>query len=148
MLPAIHKSHGFSLMEILVFISILSVALVALIGSVSYSSLMLSDARYRLVATRYSEELAEWLKFQREYEGYASVAAKATSLGATYCYNTDITDTWPSAVACPGFGLDNFFSREVTLTDNTGSIDVNIVTKYQLLNREKAIQIEMVFNDF
>ena len=144
------QSQGFSLIEVLVFISVLTVALVALIGSVTYSSLVLNDARYRLFATRYNEELAEWLKFQREYYQYQSIVDQiSNSAGTTYCFNTDSLN-WPSPGACPSndYSLNNFYKRELMLINSTGQIDVEITTSYWLLNQEKSSTITLTFNEY
>lgn len=144
------QNQGFSLIEVLVFISVLTVALVALIGSVTYSSLVLNDARYRLFATRYNEELAEWLKFQREYYQYQSIVDKSsTSPGTVYCFNsTDLN--WPTSGACDSnnYSLNNFFKRELVLVNQVGQIDVEITTSYWLLNQEKSSTITLSFNEY
>lgn len=143
-------NQGFSLIEVLIFISVLTVALVALIGSVTYSSLVLADARYRLFATRYNEELAEWLKFQREYYQYQSIVDQSSaSPGTVYCFNnTDLN--WPSSGSCSNndYSLNNFYKRELVLINQTGQIDVEITTSYLLLNQEKSSTITLFFNEY
>lgn len=143
---------GFSLVEVLVFVSALTVALVALIGSVTYSSLVLSDARHKLFATRYNEELAEWLKFQRQYYQYQTIAQKSSVQGSSYCFNTNDLQ-WPTNLGyCTAndFSLDNFYKRELTLRldEAAGQINVEITTSYWLLNRQKQIKLLLVFNQY
>lgn len=149
--PVTNKQAGFSLVEILVFISVLTVALVALIGSVAYSMIVLDNARYQLFATRYSEELAEWFKYQRETEGYDFIATNSSVEGSPYCFNEeDINDTWPASAACTDYALDNFFKREATLVldDINKKIVVEVITSYYLLNKEREVTIEFNFNNY
>lgn len=136
--------RGFSLIEVLVFSSVLSVALIAIIGTSAYSSLLLNNACYRIVASRYSEELAEWFKYQREYYGYSQISEKADN---TYCFNTDILD-WQGSGVCSSYGLDNIFKREATLTLDGSKTKIVITTSYRFLNRTPASTIEMNFNEY
>ncbi|OGK66303.1 hypothetical protein A2313_03665 [Candidatus Roizmanbacteria bacterium RIFOXYB2_FULL_41_10] len=149
------NNHGFSLIEVLVFVSVFTVAIVALVASVSYSALSLNDARHRLMSSRYNEELAEWLKFQREYRlfGYSGLLAKSTPTGTTYCFNNSNIGLDANAIMtsgeCTGFDLDDFYKRELTLTSATDEqINVQIVTSYRLLNQTKLVTIELSLYDY
>lgn len=147
-MTTVNKRKGFSLVEVLIFVSVFSIALVALVGSVSYSSLLLNDARYKLLATRYSEELAEWLKFQREFNKYLFIEGKSSSdPGTKYCFNSSEI-SWPDSGSCSQFSLAGFFKREVLLVDQIGQIKVTITTSYRFLNGTKPVVIEMSFNEY
>jgi Tfp pilus assembly protein PilV len=137
--------RGFSLIEVLVFSSVLSVALIAIIGTSAYSSLLLNNACYRIVAARYSEELAEWLKYQREYYGYSQISGKANN---TYCFNNTEALSWPVPEECSSYSLDNIFKREATLTLGGSKTKIVITTSYRFLNRTPASTIEMNFNEY
>jgi len=141
------NKQGFSLIEILVFVSVFSVALVALIGSASYSALILSNLRYKTYATRYSEELAEWLSFQRNYQGYSVIEAKQ---GNSYCFNDSSidVDNWPSAGACTGFTLNDFYKRQAVIEASGTKNKITITTSYQFLNTEKQSSIVIYFNPY
>ena len=145
------KKSGFTLIEVIVFVSVFSVALVSLIASVIYSSLLLKDARHRIVATRSSEELSEWLKFQREYEGFDFVAGKITNDSTTYCFNnTDFN--WTESTACENYSLLDFYKREVVLSfpnsPDLSKIKVVVATSWQALKTEKSVDITLNFNDY
>lgn len=150
----VRKTNGFSLIEIIIFVSILSVALISLIASVNYSSVLLANARYKVIATRFSEELSEWLKYQRQYYGYTSINDQIPTNEVTYCFNTIIlSDSWPTAGECAAadFSLDNYFKREVTLTKDPlipDEIVVEINTSYRLLNFTKIVTINLKFNNY
>jgi Tfp pilus assembly protein PilV len=146
------RAAGFSLIEVLVFVSVFSVALVSLIASVSYSSLLLNDARSRVIATRASEELSEWLKFQREFKGFNFLKSKIPGSIATYCFNQNV-DTWPDTpVECSGYSFLDFYKRELELSypdsPSTTKIQAIVTTRWSLINREKKAEIVINFNDY
>ncbi len=152
---SVHNKAGFSLIEILVFVSVFTVAIVSLVASVSYSTLSLNDARHRLMANRYSEELAEWLKFQRQYRlfGFTALLNKASVSGTTYCFNdSDIgldAQTLMISGQCSGYGLNDFYKRELTLTaPSNQQINALITTSYNLLNQIKSDSIELSLYDY
>jgi type II secretory pathway pseudopilin PulG len=146
------KRRGFSLIEVIVFVSVLSVALISLIASVSYSSLLLINAQHKVVATRYNEEVAEWLKYQREYYGYAALEGHIVGGNpTTYCFNSSLELVWPELVnigACPDFALENFYKRELRLSVEASEITAQIVTSWQTLGQEKEVQIVSKYNDY
>jgi len=150
--PRLSKNSGFSLVEVIVFVSVLSVALVSLIASVAYSSLLLIDAQHKVIATRYSEEVAEWLKFQREYYTYDALSDQIPISGvATYCFNESGTLTWPGIVnisPCTDFTLDNYYARQVELTRSGSEITTVITTTWQTLGQTKSTQITAKYNDY
>jgi len=149
-----HKNKGFSLVEVLVFVSVLAVALVALIGTTAYSSIILNNARHKLFSVRYAEELAEWLKFQREYYLYNALEAKSSEVGKTYCFNNSNLpadgDTWPQAGQCqPPYGLQDFYQRQLFLKTETGEkISAEITCSYFLLNKARETKIKLYFNQY
>ena len=142
-----HKS-GFTLMEVVVFISIFSVSIIIVMSSISYAALQLNDTKYRIFATRYAEEIAEWLNYQREVNGYTAFAEKSGE--ERYCFNNldiDIEDidSWPSAEACLDYDLDNFYKRELLLSSGDNKVTAQITVFWRLLNFNKHIQITKDF---
>lgn len=147
----VHK--GFSLVEIIVFVAVFSIALVSLVASVAYASILLADARNKLIATRYSEELAEWLKFQREYNGYSTILDKLTVNPVTYCFNEADFSDWPVSSGDCGsdFSLGNIYQRSLTLTNPVGNpnrIDTVITTSWSFLQFNKNVTISLRFNNY
>jgi len=128
------------------------VALVSLIASVSYSSLLLVDAQHKVIATRYNEEIAEWLKYQREYYTYSRLDNQIPVSGTvTYCFNGAAELEWPglaSAGACTDFTLENYYQREVVLSRLGSEITAEITTSWQTLGQVKSVQIVSKYNDY
>jgi prepilin-type N-terminal cleavage/methylation domain-containing protein len=88
--------QGFSLLEVLVFISILSVFFVTAI-SISISTLKTMQVNeHRIIATRYAEELMEWLRSEKEssWEDFQSHFISWGNSGCRVFNDENITDDW------------------------------------------------------
>jgi len=77
---------GFSIIEVIVFASMLSIVLVAAVGYTVRLVFTMTHNRHKLFATHYAEETQEWLNGEREsdwqqFQDYSTVAGK------TYCLN-------------------------------------------------------------
>ncbi len=126
------KKNGFSLVELLVFITIVGLFFVSAV-TISVATLRnLKASEHRLIATRYSEELGEWLTEQKEFSWEAFVA-RATTSGLTYCFpSSPISDFWPAPASnCPLGQLNpTIYTRKVTLisfnSDNQVKADIII----------------------
>lgn len=132
---------GMTIVEVLIFITILSVVLVSL-SAVTASVIRQSKANYnKTYATHYAEELAEWIRVQRDVVGWNSFHAKAIPVeipaitSKVYCANGPITLTSTIALltntTCPKGSLSPaIFSRTVTFSqvarDNTASVKATI----------------------
>jgi len=143
-------SHGFTLVEVVVFVSVLSVALVSLLASISYSSLLLYNAQHKVVATRRAEELAEWLKFQREYYGFAQLDDQIDPDDSTsFCFNNEEVLAWPDESGdCSGYALDNFYKREALLTRSGSVITAQISVSWQTLGNIKEVSIITKYHNY
>ena len=113
------SKSAFSLIEVLVFTSILSIFFVAAatVTTVSLRNLKISERK--IIATRHMEDVTSWLRAQKESD-WNTFAEKASAGGGnTYCFNlTSIS--WPSAGACgETYALGNTFRREVNLVNNS-----------------------------
>ena len=60
------SKKGFTLVEVLVFISILSLFFITAAASVSLYLSHLKNNEYRILATHYAQELTEWLRLEKE----------------------------------------------------------------------------------
>lgn len=122
-----HKKikKSFSLIEILVFVTILSLVFISAIAVTTYSLKAMKFNQYKILANHYAEEGLEWVKSQKEedWNNFTNLDTSGGS-GKTYCLNTL---DWASPGLCDGinfFGDPNIYSREVTLT-NQGANPVN-----------------------
>jgi len=84
------KSTGFSIIEVMIFVSLVSMVLIAAVG---YTIQLLQAMHYnqnKMLATRDIEDVIEWLDREREidWQDFQSVARQATT--ANYCMNAPI----------------------------------------------------------
>lgn len=132
---------GFSLIEVVVFVGILSMFFVAGISVATYSLQTMKSNEYKIKATQYAEELMEWIKAQKEIDWKSFVTNRVGS-GNSYCFNSAIT-TWPVSGACllTDFNLpsdysstNNVFRRNVSLSGGDSpvtKVDINIEVQWK-----------------
>lgn len=110
---------AFSLVEVLIFVSILSVFFVVAAAVVSVSLRNLSISEHKVYASHYATELIEWVRSQSQDDWNAFVNAYAPAGGQTYCFNSvNITGWGPTGNCSSDFtGLSPaIYNREVTIT--------------------------------
>ena len=95
----LHKQAGFSIVEILVFVSIISFLFITLTATVTASLRRMSTAERRVYATHYAEELQEWLRAEKEVDWDAFVNRDISGSGTVYCFNGELNfeapeETW------------------------------------------------------
>lgn len=120
--------RGFSLIEVLVFVTILGFVFIAAaaVGIVSIRDSQNSENR--IVATRYGEELRDWLSSQKEADWLIFVEKSSPLPGTIYCFYTEPVNSWPSGSGnCVGNQLINsLFVREAILTYDSSLQRVNV----------------------
>lgn len=127
-------SKGFSLMEVLVFTTILSMFFVAAASIVTYMVRTAKINEHRILATRYGEELLEWARAERDID-WNAFTANADSAGSTvYCFDTT-PPTWTGAVSPCNYDLDSNFKRTMTLRSLQAAgyifqVDVSITVEW------------------
>lgn len=119
------KKHqqGFSVLEIMVFITILNLVFVAAVSLVVSSLFRTRVNLHQTRAVYYAEELKEWLNGERE----ADWTGLQSRVGSTYCVNNQLNlqSTFSNFTTgtCPftGIGTNNprIFRRQLTLTQNS-----------------------------
>ncbi|QQG43924.1 MAG: type II secretion system protein [Candidatus Roizmanbacteria bacterium] len=141
------KKNAFTLIEVLVFTTILNIFFVAVIA-VSLAALRnIKFNENKTLAARYAEELESWLRSQKDSDWTIFTSQG----GNTYCFNTTpIGNIWPSAGACSSNGLiPQIYKREVSLT-NSGSpptsSSVLITVKWDDLGSTRSVLIKTVFS--
>jgi type II secretory pathway pseudopilin PulG len=149
--PVLFK-RGFTLIEVLVFVSVFSIALVTILAGVIYSSAAFQDAKIKIIATHYNEELAEWVKYQKELNGYDSIYNKISEPTWTsdFCFNQLDIENWPSVGDClDNYSLDNVFKRELTISRRSvDELSIEIKTYWKILNNTKESNINFYINNF
>lgn len=152
---------GFSLIEVMIFIIILSMVLIVALSYVVNLLRTMNANKHRVIATYYADELREWLRSEKETD-WDAFAAKAT--GQIYCFNADLplqaslddmklAGTYPpSATGCGAFTgvaghLPTIFKREVTLTKDPNTIppthvDATITVYWMEQNVQYSVPIK------
>lgn len=148
--------HSFSLIEVLIFISILSIFLVTSASIVTVSMHQNSQKINKLKATHYNNQLLEWMRSQKELD-WNGLAAR-TAPNSFYCFCTDVLG-WTSAVSDKGYccpiPLSNIFKRYITLTSSvyaptgfisTTQIEATIVTEWQEGSNSYSARLHTLFS--
>lgn len=94
----ITKRDGFSIIEILVFVSIISFLFITLTATVTASLRRMGTAESRVYATHYAEELQEWLRAEKETDWNAFIARDVSGSGTVYCFNTELNFENPEEI--------------------------------------------------
>jgi type II secretory pathway pseudopilin PulG len=134
----IASQKGLSLLEVLAFITILSLVFLGTAYSTGQSLKRTKFNEQKLVATRLAEELEEWLRGEKEEDWTTFYGTHASPGGTTYCFDDSVYDSdnniaWPSSGACgTSYGLKQLYLREVTLTQSlTSQVQVVISVRWK-----------------
>lgn len=140
------KLNGFSLIEVLVFVSILSLVFISAMAVTTYSLKVMKFSQYKIFASHYAEEGLEWVRSQKDEDWNDFISLDtSTGSGTTYCLNNL---NWSSPGTCNGtdfFGEPNIYSREVTLTNQGGSPvnQSNVEVKVYWINEGNNFNVDL-----
>jgi len=137
-----HK-NSFTLVEVLIFVTILSLFFVSAISITIVSLRNLKIQEHKILATRYAEELLEWLRGEKE----ADWNRFATRTG-TYCFNSLPINSWGNFGNCSSYSLNNLYKRELILSSYGTppyQINVAITVSWQELGQTYQVPINTVF---
>ncbi len=115
-----NRLTGFSLIEVLVFVSILALFFVAAIAVVAASLRNIQINEHKIIAAHYAEELSEWIGSQKEINWNDFVARSSAT---PYCFKN------LSWVAGPCGATDKvalIFTRQAIVTANGDSTQVTV----------------------
>lgn len=118
---------GFSLVEVLIFVTILALFFVTAAAVITTSLNNTSTNQHKILATHYAEELLEWLRSQKESDWNAfTTNYTSPAPGKTYCF-PDLS--WNNAGACGSAQkVASIFTRQAILTNDGNSPSVSINT--------------------
>lgn len=165
------SNKGFSLIEMMIFATILSTVFVVAISYVVNLMRTMKINEHKIIATFYAEELREWLKSEKEADWDAFSQKAGVEDGApggndpiTYCFNSDIAinDTvvamgnsakFPNQPCTLYSGITGrppvLFKREVMLTKDSvtspTSVNANITVSWIEAGSEYSIPINAKF---
>lgn len=142
--------QGFSLIEVLVFITILSLIFIsaAILGTVSIRNS--KSTENKIIASRYGEELLDWLRSQKEIDWLSFIELRSSDRGKTYCFNGEPVASWPDLAGnCSNDQLiDSLFKREATLTYDGQRVNVDIHLKWSEGGNNYDVTTKGVFTLF
>jgi type II secretory pathway pseudopilin PulG len=143
---------GFSLIEVLIFITILGIFFINAIAVSIYTLKDMQVSQHRIVASRAAEEMNEWLASEKETDWNAFINRALTianNQGGCNVFN-DTNISW-SYIACdspPGNPLQGIYTRTVSFEVNSTIPEVTtrtIVTWTE--NRQTfTVPIDTVFS--
>ena len=113
------SSGGFTLVEVLVFVTILSGVFVTTLAIATQALRVSKTAEHRTLATHYADELAEWLLAESEQDWDDFLATRAPTSTTTYCFNQAPVSAWPSTGACTAYTLNTIYKRDVVFTKSS-----------------------------
>lgn len=156
------NKNSFSLVEVLVFVTIISVFFVMVVSSTIVAIRNMKYNEHKIIATHYAQELAEWLRAQKTIDWGgdicdiskgcvpSSFTAYATARGTpptttTYCFAEPISGWGSLSTTCSSTQLiDSIYSRLVTFNSPISSVIVLGSTNYV---QEVRATITVSWND-
>lgn len=154
--------EGFTFIEILVFVSIVSVLFISLTSVVITSLHRMQVVEHRLYAQRYGEELIEWLRAEKETDWDRFLARDTNGTGTVYCFNDPIdfiNQNWdvdgPTSGECLDYNgitgtTQPIYKRFVVLTkrgDPPTQIGVQVVVEWQDGNQFFSAPLTTIFTE-
>lgn len=153
----VHKQlkKGFSLIEVLIFVSIASVFFVSVAAVTTVSLRDMKINEHKILATRYAEELLSWLKSEKEENWSIFFARSIPQPGRPYCFNTEANNDieWPPFGDCDdddyNFGNPSIYMRQATLSSiGASQVKINIVVRWNDLNNAYSVPINTLLSQW
>jgi len=138
---------GQSLFELLVAVSVIGIALLALANLVGNAISANTYAKNRTLAISYTQEALEWLRGERDKSWPQFLAQSSLNPGRLWCINEL---NWGSSGSCGGSTIDgSIFTRTVTLTrHDLLRIEVTVVTTWTDGSGTHDTRTVMVYSDW
>lgn len=151
MLKKIFNKQSFTLVEILVFLTILSLLFITAAAITTYSLKSLKMQENKIIAANYANQLLEWLRGQKEND-WNQFTSKSSTIGTIYCFNDNLSlnSNFLTSGPCANYTLDQRYKREVTLTNLTNNpttqIKVSIAVKWEEGGNIFKVPIDTIFS--
>lgn len=156
----VNNVEGFSLIEVIIFVAILSIFLVTAATITTLSMHQNSLQINKIKAVHYNDQLLEWLRSEKDRD-WNNLTEKATSLpgGSVYCFCSEDL-SWATASikadksACCPTPLSSLFKRYVTLSSSiyaptgfspSSQIEVTIDTDWQEAGNSYSTKLHTLF---
>lgn len=138
---------GFSLIEVLVFITILSLFFVTAAAITIAVIRNMKFNEHKILATRYAEEGMSWLRNQKDINWQTFLS---NSSAPVYCLSSPLADSLATANHTPctvaGDLISGIYKREAALTNDGLTVTANLsVSWIEPGNQTKSVQLKNIF---
>jgi len=131
------KFTGFTLIEVLVFVTVLSLFFISAVTITTFSLRNLKIQEHKIIATRYAEESSEWVKQEKEDDWQVF----ASHNGTNYCLNSL---SWTNGLCSTySLGTPGFFKRDLILSISGNPTD-KITTVLTVSWLEKGVNQNVI----
>ena len=150
----VKSTKSFSLIEVLIVTSILSVFFVVAISVLVVALRNMKINEHKIYATHYARQLEDWLQTQKEIDWVAF-----TGKSGNFCFSS-LSLCWPGDVGCTNTnaacltftGLNpNIYKRDLSLSatcagDFCKEVNATITVAWQELGKDYSVQTKTVFS--
>lgn len=154
----INQTSSFSLIEVIVFTSMLGIVLVAAVGYTVRLVFTMTHNRHKLIATHYVDEVKEWLNGERETDWEEFQSFALVDDGQTYCVNNQLNlDSSLSSLSTGSCAFDGvvgsdpqIYQRQIIMKKNLAANPTRITAEIRVSWRDEGVlyteQIETIYS--
>jgi len=124
-------NRGFTLIEVLIFATIMAVFFVVAAAVITLSIRQMSAAEHKIIATRHAEALSEWLKGEKEADWNNFLSKVGNYLPkSTVCFNNF---SWPaqSGICLAGDYLERLYKRQAKFSYSPDAVTVEVTVSWR-----------------
>lgn len=135
---------GFSLVEVLVFVTILSLFFITAVSITTFSLRNIKIQEHKILATRYAEDANEWIRQEKEDDWQVFI-----SRGAVYCLNSLDWNTTTNCGENYTLGPPNIFKRYIAITKSGNPVDkveTSLAVSWLENGISQTVLLKSVFN--
>lgn len=138
---------SFSLIEVLIFVTIMSLFFIVAIAAVTVSIRQMVASQHKILATHYAQELMQWLKDEKESGGWQDFT---TIYNGRLCFNNK-DDLKNSTSPCPDpiVGYLNIepaiFQRYAIISGSGNARNVSVIVTWQEVSNKQSVNLNSTF---
>jgi len=144
------NEKGFSLVEVLVFITVLGFFFVAAVSVTTFNLKNMKVQEHKILATRYAEEGIEWLKQEKEDDWQLfTTHDDSGGSGTTFCLNSLDWNNKSDCNESYALGPPNIFKRNLLIINSGNPVDrisTDITVSWLENSVEQKIVLKSVSN--
>ena len=148
------NKNAFSLIEVLIFVTILALFFVTAAAVVTASLRNMKINEHKIIASHYAEELLEWFRGEKETDWDVFITKKISnsnnSEGSQICFNDQVLTSEPESLrttACD-YTLASLYNRGAWFVKNEAKtqVDVYINVSWQELGQTFTVPLRSTFS--